>query len=102
MAHPDSIRAFGRFEAARAAGASTSTSTPPVEWFAGRLKRRAAERAVRLAEARAARGPVSSTGIDTACEAIRAAAGRLADEARAGGERADIEIWNAAAKRRRQ
>ncbi|BAQ49471.1 hypothetical protein [Methylobacterium aquaticum] len=100
MVHPDSIRAFGRFKAARAAGASTST--PPVEWFAGRLKRRAAERAVRLAEARAARGPVSSAAIDTACEAVCAAAGRAVGEACAGGERADIERWNATAKRGRQ
>jgi hypothetical protein len=100
MAHPDSIRAFGRYEAARAAGASSST--PPVEWFAGRLKRRAAERAARLAEARAARGPVSSASIDAACEAIRSAVGRAVDEACAGGERADIKRWNVEAKRGRQ
>ncbi|MGE7418615.1 hypothetical protein [Methylobacterium tarhaniae] len=97
MAHPDSIRAFGRFEAARAAG--ISSSTPPVDWFAGRLKRRTAERAERLAEARAARGPVSSTAVDEACEVIRSTIGRAVDEARAGGERADIKHWNAAAKR---
>ncbi|AWN55036.1 hypothetical protein [Methylobacterium sp. 17Sr1-1] len=100
MAHPDSIRAFGRFEAARAAGASTST--PPVEWFAGRLRRRAAERAARLEEARAARGPISAASVDAACEAIRTTVSRAVNEACAGGERADIERWNAAAKRRCQ
>jgi hypothetical protein len=100
MAHPDSIRAFGRYEAARAAGASSST--PPVEWFAGRLKRRAAERAARLEGARAARGPVSSAAVDAACEAIRSTVGRAVDEARAGGERSDIERWSAEAKRGRQ
>ncbi len=99
MAHPDSIRAFGRFEAGRAAG--LSSSMPPVDWFAGRLKRRAAERAKRLAEVRAARGAVSSAAVDAACEAIRDSIGQAADEARAGGERADIVRWNAVAKRGR-
>lgn len=98
--HPASEGAYAQYEAAKAAG--RSSRRPSLEWFSNRHKRRVAERDRCLAEARAARGPVSHAAVDAACERIQAEAAAAAEAARNGGERTDIERWNAAAKRGQQ
>lgn len=93
--HPASTGAYAQYEAAKAAG--RSSRRPSLEWFSERLKRRAAERERRLAEARAVRGPVGHEAVDAACERIRTEAATATEAARNGGERADIARWNAEA-----
>ncbi|MET7242452.1 hypothetical protein ABZT49_03730 [Methylobacterium sp. EM32] len=82
-----SAGAYAQYEAAKAAG--RPSRRPSLEWFSDRYKRRAIERERRLAEARAARGPVGHAAVDAACERVRAEA------ARNGDARADIARWNA-------
>ena len=91
--HPASAGAYAQYEAAKAAG--RSSRRPLLEWFSDRHKRRVAERESRLAEARAARGPVGHEAVDAACERIRVEA--EAEAARNGGELTDITRWNAEA-----